>query len=526
MKSVSLKPATLALALGMALAGVAAAQSTPTPAQQKELDAARSEVERAAERLAELSAKYGDAQAPIRIERRVLRKPVIGVVLAPDDKAGVRIAGVTPDSAAAGAGLKSGDRIIDIDGSAISAADGMARVDQTRELLAGVDARKTITLRYDRDGKVQTVKLTPKVSDRLLFMPGVDGDATFDGEVRMFDLGDGDVQVIAERAGAEAASAVRHARIAASAAHAAAAEAGQHAKWAAAIAPDVRREVIRLGGDCKGKGEDCSLPVLAEAFRWNGLNLATVDAGLGRYFGTDDGVLVLSTGKDLEGLQAGDVIRKIDGKAVDSPREAMELLRAQPAAAKVRVDYLRDRKAGTAQVTVPRALPFRIPPPPPMPPAPPAPPAPPIAGMPPIPPVPPVAPAAPGTPRMVEKRKMVFVDENGKTRTWEGGAGDTPPPWVAKLAPEAGKGQRQRKMVIVDKDGKRREWEDDGNAPLPPMPPGARRVEERTMVFVDENGKRTVIHGDDVQPPPPPPAPMPPMAPPAPLPPPPPPGDN
>ena len=61
------------------------------------------------------------------------------------------------------------------------------------------------------------------------------------------------------------------------------------------IAPDVRTEVIRIGSECKGKDKDCALPVLAEAFRWNGLNLAAVDAQLGRYFGTSAGVLVLSS---------------------------------------------------------------------------------------------------------------------------------------------------------------------------------------------------------------------------------------
>ncbi len=403
MKSILLKPATLALALGMALAGLVAAQSKPTEAQQKELDAARTELEHAAERLAELSAKYGDAQAPIRIERRVLRKPVIGVVLAPDDKVGVRIAGVTPDSAAAGAGLKSGDRIVSIDGKPIDAASGSGRVDQTRELLASADAKTPIRLAYWRDGKNQTVELTPQVSDRLLFLPGVDGDIGFDGDVHVFDLGDGQVEVVASRVTA--------------------ARDGQRAQWAGAIAPEVHREVIRLGGDCTD--DDCKLPLLAEAFRWNGLNLASVDAGLGRYFGTTDGVLVLSTGKDLAGLQAGDVIRRIDGKAVNSPREAMEMLRAQPAAAKVSIDYLRDRKAATAQVTVPKALPFRIPPPPPMPP------------MPPMPPAAPTAPAAPAAAHMVEKRTMVFVDENGKRTVVDGSDMPPPPPPPPPPAPKA-----------------------------------------------------------------------------------------
>ncbi|MGV8943569.1 PDZ domain-containing protein [Thermomonas sp.] len=415
MKPVSLKPALLALALGMALAGLAAAQSTPTPAQQKELDAARAELERAAERLAALSAKYGEAGAPIRIERRMLRKPVIGVVLAPDDTSGVRIAGVTPGSAAAGAGLKSGDRIISINGSAITASDGAARVDQTRELLADVDAKTSVKLRFDRAGKVQTVDVMPKVSDRLMLIPGRDDDAERELDMQIYDLRDGEARVIGNvRRQAVAAGSV--ARVAAGQARQAAGEARQHAELAAAIAPGVRREVILLSGDCKG--DDCNLPVLAEAFRWNGLNLAKVDAHLGRYFGTTDGVLVLSTGKDLEGLQAGDVIRRIDGKPVNSPREAMEALRAQPAAAKVGVDYLRDRKPGTAQVTVPKALPFRIPPPP-APPAPPRPPMPPMA---------PGAASAPGAPHIVEKRTMIFIDENGKHTVIHDNEPPTPPP--------------------------------------------------------------------------------------------------
>src|SRR3546814_20271145 len=115
------------------------------------------------------------------------------------------------------------------------------------------------------------------------------------------------------------------------------------------------------------------------AFRWNGLNLATVDKQLGRYFGIDHGVLVLSNG-ELAGLQAGDVIQRIDGKAVASPREAMAAMGDKPGGAKVTVDYLRDRKAGKAQVTVPKLAPL---PPPTAPPAPPKPPKPPTAPQPP-----------------------------------------------------------------------------------------------------------------------------------------------
>ena len=114
---------------------------------------------------------------------------------------------------------------------------------------------------------------------------------------------------------------------------------------------------------------------LADAFRWNGLNLASLDAQLGRYFGTDRGVPVLSTGAALRQLQAGDVILRVDGKAVDSPRAVMETLRDKPEDSTVPVDYLRDRNTGSAQIKVPKAMLF--PPMPPVPPKPPTPPTPP-----------------------------------------------------------------------------------------------------------------------------------------------------
>ena len=417
------RTAALALAVGLALAGIAIAQDAPTPAQQKELDAARADLDKAAQRFAELHRKYGGADAPFRIEKRMLRKPVIGVLLAPDEAAGVRIAGVTPDSAAAAGGLKSGDRIVSIDGKALKAADGPARVEEARELLGAVDAKTPVKVGFERDGKAHVVSLTPKVGDRLMVIPD---SMKFDGNVRMFAGDAGDIEILADEVRSQLDSPEARARLAEAHARMATVDAKRQAEWAAAIAPALQREIVSLRSDCRG--DDCRLPALAEAFRWNGLNLAAVDNGLGRYFGSDHGVLVLSTGKDLAGLEAGDVILKIAGKPVNNPREAMDVLRAQPADGKVGVEYLRDRKPGSAQVSVPKALPFKVPVPP-VPPAPPAPPAP-HAGM-----TPPPPPAAPVPPQALTTRKVVIVDKDGKTRSWEGGPDDTPPSWVPEEPP-------------------------------------------------------------------------------------------
>lgn len=370
----------VAVALGLSLAGLVAAQSRPTAAQQKELDAARAELDRAAERYGELARRYAVEEGPYRIEKRMLRKPVVGVLLAPDAKTGVRIAGVTPDGAAAAAGIRSGDTLLSVDGKTLQGATGEARLAHARRLLGDLDGKRAVKLGYQRDGRDAVVSLTPQAGDRLFVLSDLDG-------VRAFD--DGEFKRIADDVDWVALD-QEMAKVRAIDLD------GLDRELQVAIAPEIRREVLRIRPGELCEGERCRIPAIAEALRWSGLNLASLDDDLGRYFGTDQGVLVLSTGDELDGLQAGDVIRKVDGRSVDSPREAMEALRKRPAGSKVAVEYLRERKPATAQVTVPKALPLRIPAPPPPPPAPPAPPASPKAALPPPPPAPP-APPPPAT---------------------------------------------------------------------------------------------------------------------------------
>ena len=103
-----------------------------------------------------------------------------------------------------------------------------------------------------------------------------------------------------------------------------------------------------------GSEQECTHDALiADAFRWNGLNLAEMNAQLGRYFGADAGVLVVSAAPSFEGLQAGDVILRADGRTVTTPRELMDVLRGKTAPSSSTIDYLRDRKPGTLQLKTP-----------------------------------------------------------------------------------------------------------------------------------------------------------------------------
>ena len=403
----TVKRLALACAAGLALAGAAAAQSdAPTPAQQKELDAARAELDRAAKHFAELSGKYhapGTAPMVMTYEKQSVRKPVLGVLLAPDPQAGVRIAGVTPASGAAQAGLKSGDRLVSVDGNAIVGADGDARLANLRTKLAKLDTRKQVRVGYVRAGREAEVSVTPHVADRLFMWNGTDSPAVLSGDVTLREGTRGEWDATADRIDVDVPP---------------------------GIAQEIHREIIRLGdGDAPmampGSG------MLLEAFRWNGLNLASLDPQLGRYFGTDKGVLVLSPGPQLPALQAGDVILGIDGKPVATPREAMDALRAHQAGDTASLALLRDHRDASAQVTVPKAMPLPIPPAPPAPPAPPPPPPPGVGAMP-TPPAPPAAPDAPNAPRVVERRHVVVVDDNGKTTEWDD---DSVPPPPAPPAP-------------------------------------------------------------------------------------------
>lgn len=360
MKSVNTKPVALAVALGLLLAGATAgAQETrhaprANAADEAELAAAHKALERAAKRVAELSRELGHEDQQRRIERHVVRKPVLGVLLAPDPQSGVRIAGVTPDSAAAKAGLRSGDRVVRIDGKEVLGSSGELRVENARKLLRKLDTKTPVRLLYVRDGRDGVATVTPKLDQQVYLWRG-DAPMAF----------------------------------------------GHEGALPPGVAPKIHRELIRIGPGGECKGENCKLPMLAQAFRWNGLNLASLDPQLGRYFGTDRGVLVLSTGPELAGLQAGDVIRRIDGKTVGTPREAMEALRAKPADSMVAIDFLRDRKPANAKVKVPDALPLRVP----MPPPPPQPPLPPVAPRAPLPPPPP-----PGTAFEFEREAFGDVD--------------------------------------------------------------------------------------------------------------------
>ncbi|HEX7082421.1 MAG TPA: PDZ domain-containing protein [Gammaproteobacteria bacterium] len=77
---------------------------------------------------------------------------------------------------------------------------------------------------------------------------------------------------------------------------------------------------------------------------WASLELAPLSPELGRYFGTDEGVLVVRADDDVLGLRDGDVILDIGGRTPTSPEHAKKILASYAPGETLRLTIMRDRQ--------------------------------------------------------------------------------------------------------------------------------------------------------------------------------------
>lgn len=78
------------------------------------------------------------------------------------------------------------------------------------------------------------------------------------------------------------------------------------------------------------------------------LELAPLNPDLGRYFGVNEGVLVISVPKDSElGLKGGDVVLAVDGRKPASPSHFLRILRSYEKGESFKIEVLRNRKRET-----------------------------------------------------------------------------------------------------------------------------------------------------------------------------------
>ena len=85
------------------------------------------------------------------------------------------------------------------------------------------------------------------------------------------------------------------------------------------------------------------------------LELAPLNSDLGQYFGTEEGVLVVSAPKDTKlGLKGGDVVMAVDGRKPTGPSHLMRILRSYDKGETFKVDILRNKKRETVNAQLAR----------------------------------------------------------------------------------------------------------------------------------------------------------------------------
>ncbi|MDH3290555.1 MAG: PDZ domain-containing protein [Gemmatimonadota bacterium] len=239
-------------------------------------------------------------------------RPKMGVLLeestyrSGQDSLGVRLSGVTPGGPAEEAGLKAGDVIVSAKGTALGR---MTRRDPSpsarlRDIIRELDEGQTLRVEYLRDGGRKSAdvvlrELEPEAYSFSFISP--DSNA-FSYRFAM--------PFLEELEGPE-------------------------------------RVRIRSGSPMVMGG---LLP-----FGLFDMELVSLNAELGRYFGTSEGLLVVRAPSDgLTGLQSGDVIVSIDGRKPTNPSHALRIIRSYGAGESMKMEVMRDKRRQTITVTIPQ----------------------------------------------------------------------------------------------------------------------------------------------------------------------------
>lgn len=282
-------------------------------------------------------------------------RAVIGVILGSDSKKGVEIVGVTPDGPAEQAGLQAGDLLTAIDGENLQGRQDGARATLLKKMSA-VEDGEVVQIAALRDGETLNFSVTaevrePRAWQSIIRLPeppdppgapnisrGPDAPGAPHIIVERIELPEIDEEALAEQV-REISEQVR----------------SMEYRFVTRDGEEYE-EIIERIGEAPGSSHNGShgaamwfgLPGL------RGLELATLNEGLGEYFKASRGVLVIDAREDnAYQLQAGDVVLKVGDDPVDSPSELVRALRELDPGSEFEMRIKRDRRDKLLQLVVP-----------------------------------------------------------------------------------------------------------------------------------------------------------------------------
>ena len=247
------------------------------------------------------------------------RRARLGVTLdmqaAENDSVGATISGVTPGGPAAKAGIRSGDIITRLNGQRLIKAERDRSEDAEEslaalrliELVAKLEPGDTVAVEYRRGRETKTASIVT-ANERNLAMRNLgDGSVFFrmpqiEGNLRNLD-GLGDMRISRPRMGT----------------------------------PEPGGFSFNFGGP------------------FADLELAPINADLGAYFGTAEGVLVIDAPeKNSLGLKGGDVILSVDGRKARGPSSLLRIMSSYENGDVMKLDILRNKTRQTISSKVDR----------------------------------------------------------------------------------------------------------------------------------------------------------------------------
>jgi S1-C subfamily serine protease len=256
-----------------------------------------------------------DAPMKRRIEMVTTRRARLGVVVAlaasTNDSVGATIESVTPRGPAAKAGIQSGDIITRLDGQSVLGGDTKAEEDRSLpglrlvELAAKLEPNDTISVEYRRGSDRRTATLVTGNEPMPMGWS--------------FSMSDPDNRV-----------------------------------WTMPM-PEIDR--FRLPEGARLRSE--RLPEGGFLFSYGGplsnVELAPLNADLGAYFGTTEGVLVINVPKESTlGLKGGDVVLAVDGRKTSTPSGLLRILRSYEPGDSFKLEVMRNKSRQTVNGMLPR----------------------------------------------------------------------------------------------------------------------------------------------------------------------------
>ena len=335
-----------------------AAQQAEMLHMHEELNQARRQLQQTQREIARVNREVSRARSEERhatsFTYTTTDRPVIGVILGNADDVGVKVLGVSPDGPSERAGIKQGDVIVAVGGQVLAAIEESENArDGLRVAMSDIKADEALTVTVERADKTIDLTVVPQVREprawqtvtrfpsapHAVVAPGAPGEPARVVTIERI--------VVPEIDTIEMSKQIEKIRVEID---------ERRALLDKGVLAPVDREYEFEFHDMSEMGNFA----LHDANVWfglpmaQGLRLAELNPGLGEYFKTDRGVLVLKARTDNElQLESGDVILQVGDTEVNSPAEFMRALRGFESGDEVEIDIKRKRKNKTLNAIMP-----------------------------------------------------------------------------------------------------------------------------------------------------------------------------